>query len=283
MDKFEENLKDEKKFYAYINPTFDFCEKLNREPSKIKVNSVTPPTDFIGEFLGPIGKFQIRTIFLVYLTKIPSSWFMACLIFTAPTPKKGEIFCKPPMENMTNYHNLTHEWIKLAHPFKEIRADQEVLIDFCNIKKVALEHVKHYLKKNSELTDKPEDFNLFNISETGSNKLIPCSEFVENPKYHSIITEYDLYCSRDILVAVTQFCHLFGVLSGGIIATYMLKKIEPRQVMLIGMVTQILCGNLTGWATTFELHIFFRCLSAACCALMYTAGGLICKIFSNTP
>jgi MFS family permease len=76
---------------------------------------------------------------------------------------------------------------------------------------------------------------------------------------------------------VTQFCHLFGVLSGGILATFMLKHIEPRQVMLIGMITQIICGNLTGWATTFELHIFFRCLSASCCALMYTAGGMICK------
>ena len=47
--------------------------------------------------------------------------------------------------------------------------------------------------------------------------------------------------------------------------------------MLIGMVTQIICGNLTGLVNMFELHMFFRCLSAVCCALMYTAGGAICK------
>lgn len=272
MDKLEENLRDEQKFYGLVNPSFEFEEKgdhLNKNEKK----SPTPSTDFIGEFLGPIGKFQIRTIFLVYLTKIPSSWFMACLIFTAPTPKKGEIFCAPPVNNITN----STEWIHMAHPTKGIRPDHEVLIDFCNVKKDALNLVEKYLKENSELTDKLEDFNIFNVSTTGSNKLVPCSQFVEDPKYHSIITQYDLYCSRDILVSVTQFCHLFGVLSGGIIAYYMLKYIEPRQVMLIGMVTQIVCGNLTGWATTFELHIFFRCLSAACCALMYTAGGSICK------
>lgn len=36
-------------------------------------------TDFIGNFLGPIGKWQLRTIFLIYLVKIPSSWFMSCV------------------------------------------------------------------------------------------------------------------------------------------------------------------------------------------------------------
>lgn len=41
---------------------------------------------------------------------------------------------------------------------------------------------------------------------------------------------------------------------------------------------QILCGNLTGWVNIFELHMIFRCLSALCCGLMYTAGGLICEI-----
>lgn len=270
-DKKEDSFKDDPKYHESFHPTFEHSE--NPDPHKIEENSSTNPTDFIGEFLGPIGKWQLRTILIVYLTKIPSSWFMACLIFTAPTPKRGEIFCKPPMNDIEN----STEWIRAAHPIKDLRADQEVLIDFCNIKKDALDHVKYYLKKHSELTDKPEDFDLFNLTKPGSSKLIPCSHFVEDPNYNSIITEYDLYCSRDILVSVTQFCHLFGVLSGGIITNYMLKYIEPRQVMLIGIITQIICGNLTGWATTFELHIFFRCLSAACCALMYTAGGVICR------
>lgn len=38
--------------------------------------------------------------------------------------------------------------------------------------------------------------------------------------------------------------------------------------MLVGMVSQILLGLATGYAPTFELHLFFRCSVAATCSLM---------------
>lgn len=47
--------------------------------------------------------------------------------------------------------------------------------------------------------------------------------------------------------------------------------------MLFGMITQIFCGCVTGLVDIFSLHIFFRYLSAVCCAQMYTAGQMICK------
>lgn len=47
--------------------------------------------------------------------------------------------------------------------------------------------------------------------------------------------------------------------------------------MLIGMITQILCGFITGTANIFEIHVFFRYLSAVCCAQMFTAGHMICN------
>lgn len=45
--------------------------------------------------------------------------------------------------------------------------------------------------------------------------------------------------------------------------------------MLLGMITQIIFGCLTGLVEQFEVHIFFRYLSAVACAQMYTAGQLI--------
>lgn len=56
-----------------------------------------------------------------------------------------------------------------------------------------------------------------------------------------------------------------------------LFSISPRRVMLIGMLAQIFCGNVTGWVNSYGLHVFFRCLSAVSCAQMYTAGAVICK------
>lgn len=49
-------------------------------------------------------------------------------------------------------------------------------------------------------------------------------------------------------------------------------------VQLFGMLAQIFCGNLTGQVNSYGLHVFFRCLSAVCCAQMYTAGQMICKL-----
>lgn len=59
---------------------------------------------------------------------------------------------------------------------------------------------------------------------------------------------------------------------------YLPCSFSPRKIMLFGMITQIFCGCVTGLVNDFSLHIFFRYLSAVCCAQMYTAGQMICKI-----
>lgn len=56
-----------------------------------------------------------------------------------------------------------------------------------------------------------------------TNDLLPCSVFEQQPIYFSIIHQYELFCSREALVSLTQSFHLLGVLIGGIIAFYMLK------------------------------------------------------------
>lgn len=55
--------------------------KLSPDWSQHNSKPMVDQTDFIGNFLGPIGKWQMKVIFLVYLTKIPSSWFMSCVSF----------------------------------------------------------------------------------------------------------------------------------------------------------------------------------------------------------
>ncbi|XP_073822110.1 organic cation transporter protein isoform X2 [Musca autumnalis] len=224
--------------------------------------------DAVGRVTGEWGKWQLRTVLLIFLCKIPSSWFMACIIFTAPAPRHGEFFCKPPPT--IGAKNQT-AWIKVSHPQKEEVQDHEFAIDFCNIYKDAQEHAHHYFNYAHQ-EDEPR---VWEEPESMKSDVIPCKEFQHEAEFHSIITQYDLVCSRDILVSVTQFFHLFGVLTGGILANHLLKYFSPRNVMMFGMVTQILCGNLTGHVSSYELHVFFRCLSAVCCAQMYTAGGMI--------
>lgn len=172
--------------------------------------------DAVGKVTGEWGIWQLRAILLIFLCKIPSSWFMACIIFTAPAPRHGEFFCKPPHHLGVQNQTL---WVKVSHPQKEEADDQEFSIDFCNVYRDAQEHA-HYYYKYENPADEPLAW-----EEPSSNKadIIPCTHFQHRADFHSVITQFDLVCSRDILVSVTQFFHLFGVLLGGILANHLLK------------------------------------------------------------
>ncbi|TDG46627.1 hypothetical protein AWZ03_006939 [Drosophila navojoa] len=258
------NHKPTQEFELYPQDTFERLEGKQPKPNTKMQSKV----DAVGQITGHWGKWQLRTVLLIFLCKIPSSWFMACIIFTAPAPRHGEFFCKPPPE--LGVENQT-EWIKVSHPQKEEKEDQEFTIDFCNVYEDAQQHAHHYY--NYE--DRSQEPVIWEKPLHRNASVIPCTEFQHASTYHSVVTQYDLVCSRDILVSVTQFFHLFGVLTGGILANHLLKYFSPRSVMLFGMITQIFCGNLTGHVSSYELHVFFRCLSAVCCAQMYTAGGMI--------
>ena len=189
--------------------------------------------DVIGNVVGDMGKWQLRAIFLIFLCKIPSSWFMACIIYTAPAPRHGEFYCKPPKgidaDNMTSY-------IKVMHPIKEEINDKEFVIDFCNVYEDAKQHAHEFFHNDDvDPSQKPRR----------NNSISPCDSFEFQPEYHSVITTFDLVCSRNILVSLTQFFHLFGVLWGGIIATRLMESISPKNVMLAGMYSQIFCGKFS--------------------------------------
>jgi hypothetical protein len=218
-------------------------------------------SDIIGDTLGPFGKWQFRVVLLIFLYKIPASWFMACIIFTAPAPQYGDFFCEPPSHLQIEGNNPL-EWIHFAHP-----AEENKTVDFCNV-------------FNDTITLNNFTATFYDIrlqSHQSSAALVPCERFKHLTEYDSIITQYNLVCSREILVAVTQFFHLLGILIGGCVAFESLKLCSPKRVVAIGMVTQILFGIVTGIAPNYEIHVLFRCLAAASCALMFVGGGVICK------
>ncbi|KAI9579238.1 hypothetical protein GQX74_004710 [Glossina fuscipes] len=239
----------------------DFFWNIEGKPPQSSTK-MQAKVDAVGRVTGEWGKWQLRTVLLIFLCKIPSSWFMACIIFTAPAPRHGEFFCKPPSQLGVQNQTL---WIKVSHPQKEDADDQEFNIDFCNVYKDAQAHAHHYYR----YTDPDDEPRAWEQPLPNKTDVIPCTHFEHRADFHSVITQFDLVCSRDILVSVTQFFHLFGVLTGGILAIHLLKYFSPRNVMLFGMITQIFCGSLTGQVSSYELHVFFRCLSAVCCAQIW--------------
>lgn len=146
--------------------------------------------------------------------------------------------------------NDTSRWIKAAQQYRFNRVENEDSYDFCTMYHNA-----------------PERYSSQEAHYAGA-QFDRCSSWEHRPTYFSLIHQYELFCSREALVALTQSFHLLGVLLGGIIAFYMLKVISPRRTMLVGMVTQIFLGLATGYAPTYELHLIFRCSVAATCSLM---------------
>lgn len=213
--------------------------------------------DAVGKSLGPFGKWQLRSTLLIYLVKIPSAWFMACLIFTAKSPTSAEIYCKPQHE----VENIT-AWIESSHRKRFNKIENEESFNYCMVKR--------------NLTD-AIDTDAENVTHTW----VECSGFEHRPTFHSIIHAYGLICSREALVALSQSVHLFGVLLGGLIAFYMLKRISPRRVMVIGMIAQIFLGPLTGFAPNYELHLLFRCSAAATCSMMCIGIMIVADITSG--
>lgn len=146
-------------------------------------------TDVISQIIGNWGNWQFRSVFLIYLCKIPSAWFMACIIFTAPTPKFGEFFCIPEESSIGPIINTSSDWLK--------------------------ESVDTVHKQ-------PLDINYCTTFDNNNNS-VPCYTFEHASDFISLVTQFDLICSKTILVGVTQFFHLFGVLTGGILATKLLE------------------------------------------------------------
>lgn len=170
--------------------------------------------DIISQITGDIGRWQLRTVLLVFFCKIPSAWFMAIIIYTAPFPKLGDYYCKPPQ-----VVNDTEEWILMSHPLvKESPSDRDFNIDFCN---VYVDAVKHNFSKNyleySNPFHKPKTQNT-------NDSIIPCEKFEHNGEYQSLITEFDLVCSRQLLLCLTQSFHAIGTLIGGFVATKLLNQ-----------------------------------------------------------
>ncbi len=119
---------------------------------------------------------------------------MACIIFTAPIPKPGEVSCYQPDIAVTSLHTIGQNDL--------------IPTDFC-------------VQPNRSMYD---DAGLSNVRDGKNHEPVPCTSFQFNTPFETTVTKLSLVCERDILVSTSQFFHLFGVLAGGIFATKILEQ-----------------------------------------------------------
>ncbi|KAH8369118.1 hypothetical protein KR009_002010 [Drosophila setifemur] len=53
-------------------------------PPQIEPANESDDDDVVQQILGDFGPWQLRSLLILFLCKIPAAWFMACILFTAP-------------------------------------------------------------------------------------------------------------------------------------------------------------------------------------------------------
>lgn len=183
------------------------------------------PPDIVQQVCNNFGHWQLRTILLIFLCKIPSAWFMACIIYTAPTPKKGDYYCRPPALMNLSSSPPTPAWVRMSHPVSDERGtDRRFYLDACNIYEEQLQ--RDFVANHANYTNPFEQPNVVRQAD-GSLKLrvnvLPCEHFEHNSDYISLVSQFDLVCSRQLLISVTQSFHSLGAFIGGLVARHALK------------------------------------------------------------
>lgn len=162
----------------------------------------------VAELIGEWGPWQQRTVFLIFLCKIPAAFFMACIIFTAPFATYGEYYCKQQIDTGLPAANIT-EWMEIAHPTTE--NDHS---DFCQVYEYRTEALFDWQQQQQQQQ---------HVAVPQSPNTENCDAFEHHSIFRSLVTQFDLVCSRTILIAVTQFFHLCGVLMGNLNASFSIK------------------------------------------------------------
>lgn len=173
--------------------------------------------DVIGDVLDNCRSWQLRTILIIYLTKIPTAFFMACIVYTAPVPQRVQIFCN----DTANGHGLN----AIKHPSIISLYDKEFDLGYCDTVADINEHARmHHGNENYQMPWNEPNLtrSAVNDPNNGSN-IIPCDRF-NFKSAKSILTTYDVVCSRGGFVVVTQGMHLVGIFLSGIVLRYSLKR-----------------------------------------------------------
>lgn len=167
--------------------------------------------DIFARVTGNFGKWQLRAVLIIFLCKIPTSWFMAVVIYTAPAPKVGSYWCRPVVPHQ-------EKWKDVYHPATKLSSTPH--IDYCSVYKELHDSPDRYMEDLIRLN---RSKSLGGSENNINNTILPCEHFTFKSGFRSVIVEYELVCNRKYLLSLSHCFHIFGLLLGGIAAYRLLK------------------------------------------------------------
>ncbi|KAH1012958.1 organic cation transporter protein [Dendroctonus ponderosae] len=192
--------------------------------------------DRIQETIGDFGKWQLKISILMSLIKFPIAWFQMSIVFLAPPTN---FWCKKPdiYENRTD-----EEWQSLIKPAAKYIMQTGINRGYCFMKNLTA------------------DYN------NNTQELIECSSFSYNRSVFvsTITSEWDLVCSRQKLMDMSQVTLMIGVLLGNIFCGILADKHGRKNILMVCLLLQSVLGIFASITPYFPLFVFIRfCLALA--------------------
>ena len=78
----------------------------------------------------------------------------------------------------------------------------------------------------------------------------------------TIITEWDLVCTKSNLVNLSQTIFMFGILIGSMLFGTLADKFGRRRPLVVAVIVQLLTGTATSFAPGFWIFVFLRFILA---------------------
>lgn len=208
--------------------------------------------DTIVKSIGNIGKWQWFIILPLALREVFTSWQMLSPPFLGMAPEN--YFCQ---DNGTTKFPSLQAWQDFANPLSP-----DGSVDKCSLYDL----------------DYTQDFQGFQNGSEITSDTRPCASWVfYDNETTTLITDFQLVCSRSWYLTTSQVVYMFGVGAGVIISGIVSDNFGRSRPIFVFMVVLCVASIATAFSPNMIFFIIFRCLIAAAASAVWTTGYVYSK------
>ncbi|KAI5727113.1 hypothetical protein M8J76_014403 [Diaphorina citri] len=234
----------------------DTVSNSTATPSNEKPPSspVTTNEDPISNAIGEFGRWQFQLTVLLSLLNIPCTWHIFALTFQAADQN---FWCA----QTDNFDHISFpEWINISGVFT--RDDEKFGYNPCAIKDLDYSQSYHDLLLESE-----------NVTTTR-----PCQKWLydTNNFGDTIISEWNLVCTRAHLKSLAEMMFLLGVAFGGFFSGLVSDRFGRKRALMGSLVCQLVLGAGVAASPWFEGYLVLRAMLGFVCVSIVFSGFVLC-------
>lgn len=229
-------------------------EKTSEKPASPTPAESKSSDDPISSAIGEFGRWQCQLTILLSLLNLPCTWHIFALTFQAADQN---FWCA---QTDAFDHLSFPEWINISGTFS--RNDGKLRYNPCVIKDL------DYNQSYEDLLFESE-----NVTRTRQ-----CDRWIydTNNFGDTIISEWNLVCSREHLKSLAEMMFLLGVAFGGFFSGLVSDRFGRKRALMGSLVCQLVLGAGVAAAPWFEVYLVMRAVLGFFCVSIVFSGFVLC-------